>query len=212
MMEMSRRQSVVLGLVLILVGLLAAVDLNRELSPWVWVVALAVAGAVAFGVFLAAPSDWGLLISAYALEAVAGLIALVELSILKDEIIATYVLAAIALPFLVVFLRDRAQWWAVIPAYALVAVGGMVGLIGPGLIDELLIPAYIMFAIAIPFFVVYGLDNRNWWALIPGGIMAAIGAAFLLAEAQAELVVPAFLILVGVWMLMRTLVRRAPPA
>jgi hypothetical protein len=206
-MEISRRQSVVLGLVLILIGTLAVVDVNRELSPWVWVAALAVAGLVAFGFFLAAPGDWGLLIGAYVLEAVAGLIALVELSILQDEIIATYVLAAIGLPFLVVFLRDRAQWWAVIPAYALLAVGVMVGLVGQGLIDELLIPAYVMFAIAIPFFVAYGLNNRNWWGLIPGGIMAAIGAAFLLAEAQAELVVPAFLILVGIWMLVRTLVR-----
>jgi uncharacterized protein (DUF486 family) len=212
MMEMSRRQNVVLGHVLILVGLLAVVDVNRELSPWAWVIALAAAGAVAFGFFLAAPGDWGLLISAYVLEAVAGLIALVELSILQDEIIATYVLAAIALPFAVVFLRDRAQWWAAIPAYALLAVGVMVGLIGQGLIDELLIPAYIMFAIAIPFLVVYGRDTRNWWALIPGGIMAAIGAAFLLAEAQAELVVPVLLMLVGIWMLVRALARRTPPA
>lgn len=211
MMEMSRRQSVVLGLVLILVGTLAVVDVNRELSPWVWVAALAVAGLVAFGFFLAAPGDWGLLISAYVLEAVSGLIALVELSILQDEIIATYVLTAIALPFAVVFLRDRAQWWAAIPAYALLAIGVMIGLIGRGLIDELLIPAYIMFAIAIPFFVAYGLNSRNWWALIPGGIMAAIGAAFLLAEAQAELVIPALLILVGVWMLVRAVVRRTPP-
>jgi membrane protease YdiL (CAAX protease family) len=65
-----------------------------------------------------------------------------------------------ALPFLVVFLRDRNKW------------GG-------------LIPAYVLFAVAIPFFVVYARNSQQWWALIAGGILAVIGLPFLIAEAAA---------------------------
>jgi len=86
----------------------------------------------------------------------------------------------------------------------------MVGLIGAEVLDELLIPAYVMFAIAIPFLVVYGLDSRQWWALIPGGIMAGIGLAFLVAEAQADYIVPAILILIGIWMLVRMFIPGKP--
>jgi hypothetical protein len=70
---------------------------------------LAAGGLGAFAAYLTDRSQWGFLIPAYVLWAVAGLIALIMLNVLRDEAIATYVLAAIALPFLVVFLRDRNQ-------------------------------------------------------------------------------------------------------
>jgi hypothetical protein len=262
MMQQTRKQNLVWGVLLIVFGLLAVVENYTDLSVWVWVAVLVAAGAVALGLYLADRSEWGLLITAYVLWAVAGLVALIELEILQDEFIATYVLAAIALPFLalfvrdraqwwalipayvllavgvmvgligedflqdefiatyilaaialpflVVFVRDRAQWWALIPAYVLLAVGVMVGLIGAGVLDELLIPAYVMFAIAIPFLVVYGRDSKQWWALIPGGIMAVIGLAFLVAEAQADYIVPAILILIGIWMLVRMFIPGKP--
>ena len=158
---------------------------------------LAAAGLGAFGIYLTDRSDWGLLIPAYVLWAIAGLVTLIELNILRDESIATYVLAAIALPFLVVFLRNRDQWWALIPAYVLLAVGVMVGLLGLGMLTDLLVPAYVMFAIAIPFIAVYALTPKEWWALIPGGIMAIIGLAFLVAEAQIQYIAPVVLVLVG---------------
>lgn len=258
----TRKQNLVWGVLLIVFGLMGVVETNTDLSPWVWVAVLVAAGAVALGLYLSDRSEWGLLITAYVLWAVAGLVALIELEVLQDEFIATYVLAAIALPFLALFVRnrahwwalipayvllavgvmvgliglevlqdefiatyvlaaialpflalfvrDRAHWWALVPAYVLLAVGLMVGLIGAGALEELLIPAYVMFAIAIPFFVTYGLDSRHWWALIPGGIMAVIGLAFLVAEAQAGFVIPAVLILIGIWMLVRVFIPGKP--
>jgi hypothetical protein len=134
------------------------------------------------------------------------------LNVLRDEFIATYVLAAIALPFLVAFLRDRSRWGLLIPAYVLLAVGVMVVLIEGGPLSDLLIPAYVLFAIAIPFFVVYARDPKQWWPLIPGGIMAVIGLSFLIAEAAVQYVGPAVLVLVGVWILVRQFTRREPTA
>lgn len=206
----TRKQGLVWGGLLILFGVMSLVETYTDLTAWTWVVILAAAGLGAFGVYLTDRSEWALLIPAYVLWAVAGLVALIELNILRDESIATYVLATIALPFLVVFLRNRQQWWALIPAYVLLAVGVMVGLLGLGVLTDLLVPAYVMFAIAIPFFVVYVRNTKQWWALIPGGIMAVIGLSFLIAEAAVQYVAPVALVIVGVWILVRQFARKEP--
>lgn len=210
MKTQSMRQGIVWGGLLILLGAVLLVEAFTDLSAWAWVAMLTAGGLGAFGVYLTDRSEWALLIPAYVLWAIAGLVTLIELNILQDPFIATYVLTAIALPFLVVFLRNRDQWWALIPAYVLLAVGVMVGLIGQGVLDDLLIPAYVMFAIAIPFFVVYVRNPKQWWALIPGGIMAVIGLSFLIAEAAVQYVAPVALVLVGVWILVRQFTRKEP--
>jgi hypothetical protein len=210
MKSQARKQSLVWGGLLILFGVMALVETYTDLTAWVWVAILAAAGLGVFGIYLTDRSQWGLLIPAYVLWAVAGLIALVTLNVLRDESVATYVLAAIALPFLVAFLRDRSQWGLLIPAYVLLAVGVMIRLIGRGVLSDLLIPAYVLFAIAIPFFMVYARDPKQWWPLIPGGVLAVIGLSFLVAEAAVQYIGPAVLVLVGVWILVRVFTRREP--
>jgi len=86
----------------------------------------------------------------------------------------------------------------------------MVGLLGLGVLTDLLVPAYVMFAIAIPFFVVYVHNTKQWWALIPGGILAIIGLSFLIAEAAVQYVAPVALVIVGVWILVRQFARKEP--
>ncbi len=262
MKTQSMRQGIVWGGLLILLGAVLLVEAFTDLSAWAWVAMLAAGGLGAFGVYLTDRSEWALLIPAYVLWAIAGLVTLIELNILQDpfiatyvltaialpflvvflrnrdqwwalipayvllivgvmvgltelnvlpdDFVATYVLTAIALPFLVVFLRNRDQWWALIPAYVLLAVGVMVGLLGLGVLTDLLVPAYVMFAIAIPFFVVYVRNPKQWWALIPGGIMAVIGLSFLIAEAAVQYVAPVALVIVGVWILVRQFARKEP--
>jgi hypothetical protein len=211
MQSQTKRQALVWGGLLILFGVMTLVSNLTDLSAWIWVIVLALAGLAVFGVYLTDRSDLTLLIPAYVLWAVAGLVTLGTSNVLGDEFIATYILAAIVLPFLVVFLRDRAQWWALIPAYVLLAVGLMVGLIAAGVLTELLIPAYVMFAVAIPFLVVFALNPKQWWPLIPGGITAIIGLAFLVAEATVEYIGPVALVVIGVWILARQLIRKEEP-
>lgn len=206
----SGKGAIVGGGLLILLGVMSLVEVYTDLGAWVWVGVLTVAGLGVFGLYFSDRSEAWLLIPGYALLAVALLIALVTVDILMDEAIAFYVLSAIALPFLVVFFRDRAQWWALIPAYVLFVVGLMVALIGWGILDDLLVPAYVMFAIAIPFFVVFARDTRNWWALIPGGVLAVIALSFLIAEAAAQYIAPVLLILVGAWILARQFMQKEP--
>jgi len=215
MQSKSGKQSLVGGGLLILFGAMSLLEVYVDLGPWVWVAVLTLAGLSIYAVYAIDRVDKWMLIPSYALLAIALFLTLVTLNVLRDEVIAFYVLTAIALPFLFVFLRDRKQWWALIPAYVLFAVGLMVALIGFGILDDLLIPAYVMFAIAIPFFVVYARNSKNWWALIPGGIMTVIGLSFFIAGDAVQFIGPALLIIAGIWILARQFTRKEqaePPA
>ena len=207
MKSQSRKQGLVWGGLLILFGALLLIETVTDLSAWVWVAILVVAGLGALAIYLTDRSDLGLLIPAYVMWSIAALVALVTLDILRDELIATFVLAVIALPFLVAFLRDRNRWGLLIPAYILLAVGLMVALIGVGILDDLLVPAYVLIAVSIPFFVVYVRNRNQWWPLIPGGITAIIGLSFLIAENIAQYVGAIALVVVGGWILVRQFMR-----
>jgi len=253
----------VLGGLLIVFGILALIETQVDLSAWVWVVVLTVGGLGGLAIYAADRSEKWLLFTSYAMLAVAGLIALLELGLLNDSFVATYVLFAIALPFLVVFLSNREKWGLLIPAYVLLVIGVMVPLIEMDLLEDawiatyvmlaialpffvaflnnrknwgFLIPAYVltaigvmvplielrvledtliatyvMLAIAIPFFVVYLVNTKHWWALIPGGILAVIGLGFLIAEASVEFIFAAALIVAGIIILVRQFTKKDEP-
>ena len=146
--------------------------------------------------------------NAFGLLELAGLIALITVDTLRDEAIATYVLTAIALPFLVVFARDRTAQWALIPAYALLNIATMVTLIVFDLLDGFAIPAYIMFSVAIPFLVVFLINRSQRWALIPGGILAFLGFGFFIGTDLGKYVIPAVLVVAGAWLLYQSFVKK----
>jgi hypothetical protein len=159
-------------------------------------------------VYLRNRSNWWALIPFYVLISIGVMIVLTEFDILPGAFTAFYVLAVIALPFLVVFLRNRSNWWAMIPFYVLSVIGILVVLLELRVLNGLLIPAYILLAIALPFFVVFARNPKNWWSLIPGGILAFIGLSFLLATAAIQVVGAAALIVAGVVILVLQLVRK----
>ena len=202
------KQILLWSVVLILLGVLALLDQYVELSPWVWAGLLAAAGLVGLFLFWLDTSDLMVLLATYILWAVALLIALVATDILRDEAVAFFVLVAIALPFLGVYYRNRAMWWALIPAYTMLAVVGVIALGEMAGAGDNLVTAYVMFAIAIPFFFVYVRNRAHWWALIPGGIMAAIGVGFLLTEGTAAIVGAVLVIAIGAFLLLRPFLRR----
>jgi hypothetical protein len=198
----DRGWSWILGLVLILLGGLFLVNqLFIPMDEMIWAVAMAGIGATFLAVFATSKERWWALIPAYVFGAVAALIVLTTVPFL-DNWIAIYVMAAIALPFYYVYVRNRENWWALIPAYVMTAVGGLIFLedvLSFGRID--LAGPYVMFAIALPFFVVFVRNPKNWWALIPAGIMAVIGTGLLVSEFT--YLVPAALIVAGIYLLVR---------
>lgn len=244
------------GVVLVVFGLAAMMNMFSSFTEWAQVGVLALGGIVVLAMFLTDRSDWVVLIPGYVLLAAAAIssiaildllqgdvlafavlsmialpflvvfalnrenwwalipawvlfsiglmVLLIGMGVLQDGIIPLYVLSSIGLPFLVVFLLNRENWWALIPAYVMFSIGAMVALIDVRVLTDFGIPAYVMLAIAFPFFVVYFMNRKQRWALIPGGIMATIGLAFFAGTDLAGYVIPVVLLLFGGWLLLRS--------
>jgi hypothetical protein len=115
-----------------------------------------------------------------------------------DVRIITPFFGAIALPFLVAFAVDfRKNWWALIPALVMGLCAGVIFFAGH--VAPEFIAASFVFAIGIPFLVVYFVNHKNWWALIPGLIMTVCGAAILLTgRVPSEWIGSAFMFAIAV--------------
>jgi hypothetical protein len=110
---------------------------------------------------------------------------------------AIFALGGLAL--LGVYNRSKPRRWPLILAYIAFALAGLMLIEMVPLLSNLE-DAYVMFAIAIPFLYVY-LRDRKLWALIPGGIMAAIGVGLLLENTI--WLFPIVLIVVGLYLMIR---------
>ena len=90
------------------------------------------------------------------------------------EWVGTLFLFMIGLSFFIVYINNRTRQWALLVAYILFVLS-----IAPAMAsfggD---VPAYFgsifLFAVALPFFVVYFRDEKNWWAIIPAGVMTTL--------------------------------------
>jgi hypothetical protein len=122
-------------------------------------------------------SNWWALIPGWTLVAVGVVVILIDS--LPGELVGSLIMFAIALPFIVVYLYNREYWWALIPAYVLTAIGLILLLETLGGISGELFVALILFAVALPFFVVFLSNREYWWALIPAGVLAMLGLVFL---------------------------------
>lgn len=206
------------GIVLIALGVLFLVTqvTGIRLGDLTAVVIMAGICVTFLAVYLTNRANWWALIPAYVFAAIAGIITLDMLrvgQVFGVDFTAIFVLSAIALPFIVVYALNRRNWWALIPAYVMLAIIGIIVLdqswITRGMSDDL-VGAFVMFAIALPFLFVYLRNTENWWALIPGGIMLTIGLG--LAISAFQYVIPAALILGGLFLIVRQMSRSSAPA
>lgn len=170
------------GLSLILVGLFfLAVNLGiiPELSANVWAIGFAVLGLIFLaGYFITGIENWWVLFPGLGSLAIAGTIWLVTAGV-AGNLAGGLLLLTISVPFWVAFLTNRkTNWWALIPGWSIAAVGAIVLLVD--LLPGEVIGSLIMFAIALPFIVVYLSNREYWWALIPAYVLTAIGLIILL--------------------------------
>ncbi len=191
-----------LGAVLIGLGALFLVNqiIPGFMSGLIWASAFGVGAVATYGYYTRNRQQWWALIPAYVMAAIASLILLGMVRFIPGEVTGAFVMALIGAPFLYVYLRDRRHWWALIPAYTMGAIGGIILLSGI-IRNDMLIASYVMYAIAAPFLYVYLRNRQHWWALIPGGIMAVMGTAFMVSGLA--YLIPVLLIVVGIYLLVR---------
>jgi hypothetical protein len=176
-----KQLNMVWGFVLILLGgffLAEQVGFIDNLSATTWTLLFAVASLLFFAsYFINGITQWGWLFPATITGGLAAIIWLGERGF-DGEYLGSLILGAVSLPFWVAFLVDRKQnWWALIPGWITAAIAAVVLL--SEVISGELMAAFILFSVALPFFVVYALNRRHWWALIPGGIIASVGLMML---------------------------------
>jgi len=87
----------------------------------------------------------------------------------------TFAFGVAGLMFLSVFLGNRTYWWSLIPGFTLLGIGATI-LIGSyfPFLDRFLGGAFVLGGIGVAFLAVYLADQRNWWALIPAGVMLTL--------------------------------------
>jgi len=85
------------------------------------------------------------------------------------------------LAFLSVFLADRQQWWALFPSFGLLIGGTILFLESafPGLSDDFG-GAIAMGGIGLVFLLIFITNIKNWWALIPAGVLLSLAVMLLL--------------------------------
>jgi hypothetical protein len=86
------------------------------------------------------------------------------------------------LAFLGVYLTNRTRTWALIVAYVF-GVLSIAPMLAAGKEMAAYFGAVFLFAVALPFYVLYLRSDANWWAIIPAGCLTVVGiiTAFAIA-------------------------------
>ncbi len=119
------------------------------------------------------------------LLAISGILLLLKnLNILQFDLnlVVAPALALGGLVFLVVFLSNRQQWWALIPAMALMGLGSQIFLEHfPEFQDKYGFAIFFGF-IGLAFWLIYLTHRNQWWAIIPGGVLWTLALASIFPE------------------------------
>jgi hypothetical protein len=151
------------------------------------------------------------LVGSYVMLTILLLIAMTRWFTITANIIPTFVLAAIALPFIVAWTYNRHNWGLLIPAYVLLAIIPII-YFGENVAPNL-VPAYVMTVIGLPFIVTY-FYTQKWAFLIPGGVLLLLGVSFLglyfgLSESILTVGLPVFALLVGAFIILRAMIQNS---
>lgn len=98
------------------------------------------------------------------------------------QLILSVALAIASISFFVAYVTARTNWWRLIPAWTLLALGGMV-FSTPAVNLAGTRPAALLFGgLALAFTHIYLLNRtEHWWAIMPGGFMWVLSLVIFLS-------------------------------
>jgi len=99
------------------------------------------------------------------------------------EWIGSLFLFLIGLSFLVVYLNNRTRTWALLVAYILGVLAIAPAMASGGGDTAAYYGSVFLFAVALPFFIIYFRSADNWWAIIPAGVLTVLSVIAALAIA-----------------------------
>jgi hypothetical protein len=202
------------GLVLIIGGALLLLDTFGifEGGALFWTVVAAFAGVLFLALYISDHNHWWALIPGTSFLAVSATIGLTSFlpGFSENRWSGVVILGGIALSFLLVYLADRGNWWALIPAGVLATIA-IVAFVDTG--KSTLASGGIFFlGLGLTFLLVALLPTPNGqmhWAWIPAGILGVVGILILASqEYLINYVWPIALILGGALLIIRGFVRK----
>jgi hypothetical protein len=197
------------GIILIIGGLLLLLDTFGviEGGSLFWTVVSAVAGLLFLSVFISQRDNWWALIPGIIFLAIAATIGLNAFlpGFDNSSFQGTLILGGIGLSFFLVYLADRGNWWAIIPA-GVIATIAVVAI--PVISDTALAGGGIFFlGLGLTFALVAILPNSVGpmrWAWIPAIILGVFGILLLIsAQNLINYIWPILLIIGGGILLVR---------
>ena len=208
------RSPIVWGVLLIVAGLFFLVQAitGIQLGSLFWAVLFALGAVFFLNIYLGNRANWWALIPTFTLGGIC-------LSILsgvlfegpaQDILNQVFVLGGIGASFVAVYLNDRRQWWAIIPAGVMFTI--MIVAVSDELLGGEASGGIMLIGIGITFAVLALLPatkTKMAWAWIPAGVLVVIGLVIAgAAEQRLVYVIPVALIIIGIFMIYRTFASR----
>jgi hypothetical protein len=84
-----------------------------------------------------------------------------------------------ALGFFGLVFWSKKNWWAILPAGIFLS-GGLAAALDILIPDSKVTGPVYLFGLAATFYILVTMSRKNWWAMIPGGILFSIGLVVVL--------------------------------
>jgi hypothetical protein len=177
------------------------------ISPYLWGGLLVAGGLIFLYLYVSNREEWWYIIPAFILLGVGAiLILLTAFPDIRGELVPTIILGAIGLSFIIVYLTNTENWWAIIPAGILLTLSLALG--SSAVLGGLAFASIFFLGIALTFGVLYFIptpEGRLTWAIYPAlgalafGVVVSLGAGSIGA-----FIWPLALILGGLLLIYRT--------
>jgi hypothetical protein len=201
------------GVVLIIGGVLFLLQslFGIQLGGLFWSIVFVLGGLFFLSVFFANRANWWAIIPGFTLIGISATIVTGELfPSLAGTRGGSFVLGAIGLSFLVIYLLNREFWWAIIPSGVLLTLAIVISL--ESLLTDTGFVSLFFLGMALTFAIVALVPNpegRMQWPWIPAGILGLMGIIFGAFSGEFMVyLVPLALILGGGILIFQTLRRR----
>lgn len=202
------------GVVLVIGGILLLLDTFGIFkgSALFWTIAAAAAGVLFLSVYVTNHQHWWSLIPGVIFIIIAAMIGFDAFlpGFRNTNLGGPIVLGGIGLSFLLVYIAERSNWWAIIPAGVMATLAIVAGL-SPNMSGSGSGGVFFI-GLGITFVLVAVLPNtvsQMRWAWIPAGILGVMGILLLFtAENLINYIWPALFILVGLFIIVRSLTRQ----